>query len=324
VVVVAVPADPSLRAFVQNTGKNTENGGKHALIDGFSHAEWAFYALLDQKNNREAQSQYQGITRRTSGKSIGELPKNLALGQTGPHEGVKQPKGLRKRSEHASLFLIHFRMRIFLGMALAASIVLPAHAQDAAARGRYLAILGDCAGCHTVGKGPAYAGGLSFNTPFGTIYSTNITPDHETGIGGWSADDFYKALHNGVAPGAKHLYPALPYAYFTLLLAAMGFWSGVLGSSPLNDGARALLVMTAAILTDLPGVVMLFAPRAICVMPHENAARFGITPLQDQQLAGLLMWVPANLAFFGIATFLFGRWIKAWPRPGAGYAPPSR
>ena len=77
----------------------------------------------------------------------------------------------------------------------------------------------------------------------------------------------------------------------------------------LNDGARALMVMTAAILTDLPGVVMLFSPRAICVMPGENAARFGLTPLEDQQIAGLLMWVPANLVFFGIAMFLFARWI---------------
>jgi putative membrane protein len=110
----------------------------------------------------------------------------------------------------------------------------------------------------------------------------------------------------------------------TILLAAVGFWSGILGSSPLDDGARALLVMTAAIPTDLPGVVMLFAPRAICVMPHEDAARFGMTSLQDQQLAGLLMWVPANLVFFGIATFLFGRWIRASPAPGAGHAPPLR
>jgi cytochrome c oxidase assembly factor CtaG len=72
-----------------------------------------------------------------------------------------------------------------------------------------------------------------------------------------------------------------------------------------------LLVMTAAVLTDLPGVVMLFAPTAICVMPRENAAAFGLTPLADQQLAGLLMWVPANLVFFGFATFLFARWIGA-------------
>jgi putative membrane protein len=95
----------------------------------------------------------------------------------------------------------------------------------------------------------------------------------------------------------------------SILAAAMALWSGVFGVNPLNDGARALLVMTAAILTDLPGVIMLFAPRAICVMPQENAARFGLTPLQDQQIAGLLMWVPANLVFFAIATWLFGRWM---------------
>jgi len=95
----------------------------------------------------------------------------------------------------------------------------------------------------------------------------------------------------------------------SILAAAVAFWSGVLGKATLNDGARALLVMTAAVLTDLPGVVMLFSPRAICTMPAENAARFGLTPLQDQQVAGLLMWVPANLVFFAIATFLFARWI---------------
>jgi cytochrome c oxidase assembly factor CtaG len=97
----------------------------------------------------------------------------------------------------------------------------------------------------------------------------------------------------------------------SILFAALCFWGVALGQSRLNDGARALMVMSAAILTDLPGVIMLFAPRAICVMPRENAAQFGLTPLQDQQLAGLLMWVPANLVFFGIATFLFARWIGA-------------
>lgn len=95
----------------------------------------------------------------------------------------------------------------------------------------------------------------------------------------------------------------------SILAVALCFWSGVLAPGPLNDGARALMVMTAAVLTDLPGVVMLFAPRVICTMPHENAAYFGLTPLQDQQIAGILMWVPANLVFFAIATWLFARWI---------------
>lgn len=101
----------------------------------------------------------------------------------------------------------------------------------------------------------------------------------------------------------------------TIFAVAVCFWSAVLGHNDLNNGARALMVMTAAILTDLPGVVMLFAPTAICVMPGENAMRFGLTPLSDQQLAGLLMWVPANLVFFGIATFLFARWLGSSHHP---------
>jgi mono/diheme cytochrome c family protein len=110
-------------------------------------------------------------------------------------------------------------MKLFLAVlatCLSLSLSGPARADEAAvARGRYLAILGDCAGCHTLPHGAAFTGGLSFNTPFGTIYSTNITPDRDTGIGGWSEADFSRALHDGVAPGGKHLYPALPYVYFT-------------------------------------------------------------------------------------------------------------
>lgn len=91
----------------------------------------------------------------------------------------------------------------------------PVIAQDLVARGRYLAILGDCAGCHTRPHGSAYAGGLPFNAQFGTVYSTNITPDRATGIGGWTEDQFYRALHDGIAANGQHLYPAFPYAYFT-------------------------------------------------------------------------------------------------------------
>jgi cytochrome c oxidase assembly factor CtaG len=96
----------------------------------------------------------------------------------------------------------------------------------------------------------------------------------------------------------------------SILLAATCFWSAMLDKDRLNPGARALMVMTAAFLTDLPGVVMLFAPRVICTMPHEKEGLWGLSPLQDQQVAGLLMWVPANLVFFGVATFLFFRWLS--------------
>jgi len=83
-------------------------------------------------------------------------------------------------------------------------------------RGAYLAKLGDCAGCHTVPKqGAPFAGGLPMGSPFGTIYSTNITPDPQTGIGRYSYADFERALRDGVAPGGKRLYPAMPYASFT-------------------------------------------------------------------------------------------------------------
>jgi mono/diheme cytochrome c family protein len=84
-------------------------------------------------------------------------------------------------------------------------------------RGRYLAAAGDCAACHTAEGGKPYAGGRPVPTPFGTIYSTNITPDKDTGIGSWTADDFYRAMHDGIRRDGAHLYPAFPYPWYTRL-----------------------------------------------------------------------------------------------------------
>lgn len=81
-------------------------------------------------------------------------------------------------------------------------------------QGRYLAVVGNCATCHTTKDGAAYAGGVKFLTEFGELYSTNITPDVETGIGSWSLDDFYRAMKHGVRPDGAHLYPAFPYPSF--------------------------------------------------------------------------------------------------------------
>jgi mono/diheme cytochrome c family protein len=85
------------------------------------------------------------------------------------------------------------------------------------ARGEYLTRAADCAACHNAPNGKPFAGGLPFKLPFGTIYSSNITPDRETGIGNWSDDDFVRALHRGIAPGGRYLYPAFPYTSFTAM-----------------------------------------------------------------------------------------------------------
>ncbi|MEO8132805.1 MAG: cytochrome c [Betaproteobacteria bacterium] len=82
-------------------------------------------------------------------------------------------------------------------------------------RGEYLARVGDCYACHTVRGGQPYAGGLEMETPFGSMYTTNITPDPETGIGTWSSDDFWRALHDGRKKDGTLLYPAMPYTNYT-------------------------------------------------------------------------------------------------------------
>ncbi len=81
--------------------------------------------------------------------------------------------------------------------------------------GRYLVKAGDCVSCHTLKGGKPFAGGVALNTPFGVIYSPNITPDKTTGIGKWSGDDFYNAMHLGKDNKGKHLYPIFPYPWFT-------------------------------------------------------------------------------------------------------------
>lgn len=89
---------------------------------------------------------------------------------------------------------------------------------DVLARGEYLTKAADCAACHTVpGTNRAFAGGVPFRLPFGTIYSSNITADEGTGIGGWSDDEFVRALHDGIGKHGEHLYPAFPYTSYTQL-----------------------------------------------------------------------------------------------------------
>jgi mono/diheme cytochrome c family protein len=90
------------------------------------------------------------------------------------------------------------------------------------ARGAYLARAADCMVCHTTRGGREFAGGLAFKLPFGTLYSTNITSDKETGIGGYSDQDFLGALQRGIRRDGAHLYPAMPFTTYTYITDADG------------------------------------------------------------------------------------------------------
>jgi mono/diheme cytochrome c family protein len=86
------------------------------------------------------------------------------------------------------------------------------------ARGKALTIAADCASCHTADPAKPFAGGKRIDTPFGGIYSPNLTPDRDTGIGGWSDEEFYRALRYGEDPDGSRYYPAFPYPNFTKLV----------------------------------------------------------------------------------------------------------
>ena len=113
-------------------------------------------------------------------------------------------------------------MRLILATVLLCTAFTAARAEtepseEEIARGKALVIAGDCASCHTADPARPFAGGKRINTPFGGIYSPNLTPDRETGLGAWSEEDFHRALRSGVAPDGSRYYPAFPYPYFTKL-----------------------------------------------------------------------------------------------------------
>lgn len=97
--------------------------------------------------------------------------------------------------------------------------VFPAHAarptSTLVSRGQYLVTAGDCASCHTKPGGQPFAGGLYMPTPFGAISVPNITPDLQTGIGAWSDEEFYRALHEGIGRHGEFLYPVFPFPWYT-------------------------------------------------------------------------------------------------------------
>jgi cytochrome c2 len=133
--------------------------------------------------------------------------------------------------------------------AKASAAAKPAAAADPAShadadlieRGKYLALAGDCMPCHTGAPKEEFAGGLPLNTPFGVIYSPNITPDKATGIGKWTFDDFKHAVHDGIRADGAYLYPAMPYTAFTNIedndLKAI--WAFLRSLKPINKPQKA-------------------------------------------------------------------------------------
>ncbi|MEK9282654.1 cytochrome c [Bradyrhizobium sp. ISRA442] len=108
---------------------------------------------------------------------------------------------------------------ILAGLVLCSAIVGAATASEPSpemiARGEALVVAGDCAGCHTADPAKPFAGGTRIDTPFGAIFTPNLTPDRDTGIGAWTDADFTRALRYGTAPDGSLYYPAFPYPYFT-------------------------------------------------------------------------------------------------------------
>lgn len=101
-----------------------------------------------------------------------------------------------------------------------AEAAAPANQSELIKRGEYLARAGDCIACHTVRGGMTFAGGLPMLTPFGTMFTPNITPDDQYGIGKWTADDFYRSIHTGRSKDGSLLYPAMPFTAYTKVTRA--------------------------------------------------------------------------------------------------------
>jgi mono/diheme cytochrome c family protein len=134
---------------------------------------------------------------------------------------------------------------------------------DAVDKGAYIYRAAGCAACHTAEGGPELAGGHALATPFGTFYSSNITPDSETGIGGWSDEDLIRALRDGMSPDGRHYFPAFPYTSYTLMA---------------DDDIRAL----KAYLDTIPSV-------SSAVAEHEMAFPLNLLPV-DLVRFGMIGW----------------------------------
>lgn len=134
-----------------------------------------------------------------------------------------------------------FRPRLLAALCalMPVAAIAQAPAADLVAQGQYVARAADCEVCHTAIGGQGMAGGLPFKTPFGTIWSSNITPDRDTGIGGWTEAQFEKAVRHGLRADGAHLYPAMPYTSYVKLTDAdmHALWAYLRAQKPVKRAA---------------------------------------------------------------------------------------
>ena len=119
--------------------------------------------------------------------------------------------GLLLLAGAAVVWALNVRDEVDVNTSVASAAASPALVE----RGAYLARAGNCMACHTARGGPAYAGGRAIDTPFGTVFTSNLTSDEKTGLGTWSPAHFYRAMHNGRSKNGRLLYPAFPYTSYT-------------------------------------------------------------------------------------------------------------
>ncbi|MCB5363870.1 cytochrome c [Pusillimonas sp. CC-YST705] len=129
-------------------------------------------------------------------------------------------RGLRNVLVLILIVLVLLALAVLFGLFRTSSVspdvkqaLTEAQKQELLPRGRELALAGDCFGCHSKTEGPKAAGGVPIATPFGTLHSTNITPDPTYGIGQYTREDFHRVLRDGIAPGNRNLYPGMPFVF---------------------------------------------------------------------------------------------------------------
>ena len=189
-------------------------------------------------------------------------------------------------------------------------------------KGRQLAALGNCAQCHTVDASKPLAGGLAMETPFGTVFTTNITPDVDTGIGAWSFSAFQRAMREGISRDGHHLYPAFPYTAFTRM-----------GDDDLT-ALYAYLMRQPAVRAEAPASTLKFPFSARPLLAGWNALYLTPGPIKLAETERSVLWQRGEYLVNGVGhcgachternalgaerggfAYLGGAMVKGWEAP---------